>query len=123
MVRDEKAPSPKFWFYHEWIDEAGRFWAEPRNFQFVSDARREHAFASQFRWQTGKMFVASISCLYARDAIGVVILEPQQRPAGDSPRPPVPSGAGAGKVSSVDKAEAQRRDPGSIPGGSTQLPF
>ena len=105
MVNDKKAPSPKFWFYHEWTDEAGRFWAEPRNFQFVSDARREHAMASKFRWQTAKMFRASLSCLYARDAIGTVILEPQQRPAGWSLEQ-VPSGGH-----------------GSDPDGPSTLPF
>jgi len=124
VVNDDRQPGPKFWFFHEWLDEQGRFWAEIKGFQFPSDARREHRLASGFRWVTGKMHTASISALYARDAIGMVEIQMACRPGDDPERTEqVPSSTGAGRVSSVVKAEAQRRDPGSTPGGSTELPF
>ena len=123
-MNDDRPPGPKFWYFHEWLDEQGRFWAEIKGFQFPFDARREHRLSAGFRWVTGKMHTASISSLYARDAVGVVEIQLSCRPGDDPERTEqVPSQHGAGRVSSVVKAEAQRHDPGSTPGGSTELPF
>ena len=124
-MNDDRPPGPKFWYFHEWLDEQGRFWAEVRGFQFPSDARREHRLSSAFRWVTKDMHDTTISSLYARDAIGMVEIQQACRPGEDPERSPeVSSQGGAGRVSSVVKAEAQRRDPGSTPGGSTlDLPF
>jgi len=123
-VNDERPPAPKFWFYQEWNDEEGRFWAEPRGFQFPTDARREHRLASAFRWATDKMSNPTLSALYAKDAIGVVEIQPACYPGQDPERTvQVSSQHGAGQVSNFVKAEAQRSDPGSSPGGSTDLPF
>jgi len=117
-------PGPKFYFFHEWRDDQGRNWAEPHGYQNASDARRSHVAASEFHWVVGRMRDPYISGLYARDASGVVLIQQPCGP-GESPTrsPEVHSTVGAGKVSSVVKAEVQRRDPGSTPGGSTALPF
>lgn len=124
MKGDDRPPGPKFWFFQEWLDEDRRFWAEVRGYQFAHDARREHRLAAAFRWVTKGMVEPSISALYARDAAGVVEIQEPCRPGDDPERPrQVSSPVGAGQVSSVVKAEAQRRDPGSSPGGSTELPF
>lgn len=123
-MNDNRQPGPKFWYFHEWLDEQGRFWGEVKGFEFPSDARREHRLSSAFRWATKDMHETSISALYARDAIGMVEIQKACRPGDDPERPEqVQSSLGAGMVSSVVKAEAQRRDPGSTPGGSTDLPF
>lgn len=115
---------PQFHFFHEWKDEQGRNWAEPHTYQNVSDARRSHSAAAEFHWVIGRMRDPYISGLYAKDRAGSVLIQQPCAP-GESPTrtPAVPSPAGAGKDSSVDKAEVQRRDPGSTPGGSTGLPF
>lgn len=89
-MNEERLPAPKFWFFHEWLDDLGRFWAQPRTYQFVQDARREHANAMTFRWQTDEMHTVSLSALYARDANGEVILQPQCRPIKEPTRTPAP---------------------------------
>lgn len=117
-----KENAPRFWFFHEWLDRDRRFWAEPHFFDSVAQAREAHVAASAFYWVTGKMTEPSISGLFARDAVGNVTIQQPCRPGEDPTRPPLNS-SGAGKVSSVVKAEAQRRDLGSTPSGSTELPF
>ncbi len=118
-----KETTPRFWFFHEWLDEQRRFWAAPHFFESVSEARTAHVAASGFHWVKGKMTEPSISGLFARDAVGDVTIQQPCRPGEDPKRTPVIS-SGAGTVSSVVKAEEQRRDPGSTPGGSTdELPF
>ena len=118
-----KDDAPRFWFFHEWKDEEGRFWAEPYFYSSVSEARSSHVSAAGFYWVKGKMTEPSISALFARDAIGSVTIQQSCRP-GDDPKREEVFSSGAGKVSSVVKAEEQRREPGSTPGGSTgELPF
>lgn len=112
----------KFWMYHEWVDEQGRPWAEPHFYAAVSDARRSHDAARDFHWVKPGMHRPNLSALYAKDKAGTVELQPPCEPP-TSRKAPVPSPAGADLVSTVVKAEVQRRDPGSNPGGSTVLPF
>jgi hypothetical protein len=114
-----------FWFFHEWKDDQGRYWAAPHYFNTPSEAREQHMAASAFYWVKKGMVEPYLSALFARDRQGAVELQQPCAPGDDPTRPanPVQSPAGAGQVSSVVKAEVQRRDPGSIPGGSTELPF
>jgi hypothetical protein len=122
---------PIFWFFQEWKDEQGRYWAQPFHLKIASEARQRHKDAAAFHWITRGMHEPFVSALYARDGAGVVELQQPCAPGDDPLRPDsgrprstaVPSVAGAGRVSSVVKAEAQRHDPGSTPGGSTGLPF
>jgi hypothetical protein len=123
-VSDDRQ-APQFWFFKEWRDNQGRPWAEPHYYQQASDARKAHSAAAEFFWSNHKMFRPHISALFARDRLGVVVIQ-QDCWKGDNPNrvddvtsPPI----GAVQVSSVVKAEVQRRDPGSSPGGSTDLPF
>lgn len=117
---------PRYWLWHHWRDEQGRPWATPFHFDVSHEARRAHVNAAAFAWVTAGMIDPHVSALYALDGRGVVTLQQDCSP-GDDPRreqrvtsPP----EGLGQVSSVVKAEAQRRDPGSIPGESTHdLPF
>ncbi len=108
-----------FWYYRHWTDEHGRTWAEPHYYLIPSDARASHTAASRFLWVTAGMHNPKVSALLARDRHGVVELQPATEPADTQVR----STDGPVQVSSVAKAEVQRRDPGSIPGGSTGLPF
>jgi len=114
-----------FWFFHEWKDNQGRYWAEPNYFDTPSVARNSHKAAAEFHWVRPGMLHPFLSALFARDRQGAVELQQPCAPGDNPTRSPAPvqSPAGAGQVSSVVKAEVQRRDPGSIPGGSTELPF
>jgi hypothetical protein len=117
--------TPRYWMWHNWRDEHGRTWAAPHHFAVSSEARRAHDHAAAFDWVTSSMRDPHVSALYASDGRGVVELQPERLPASKRrDKAQVASlPLGPGQVSSVVKAEAQRRDPGSIPGGSTALPF
>lgn len=116
---------PTYWMWHEWRDDQGRYWASPVHFDTPSNARRAHQGAAAFDWVTPGMIDPYISALFARDALSTVELQQACAP-GDDPRREIKVTSppdGLGKVSSDVKAEAQRRDPGSSPGESTDLPF
>jgi len=121
----EPISKPRYWMFQEWKDEQGRYWAAPHHYESPSQARRSHELATAFDWVVKGMRDPYVSALYARDVRGVVEMQHACEPGQDPKRelqvtsPP----EGLGEVSSVVKAEAQRRDPGSIPGESTGLPF
>lgn len=120
-----KETKPRYWMWQQWRDDQGRCWAHPVFFETLSDARHGHANAADFFWVTKGMSDPSISSLYARDAKSTVELQQACLP-GQDPRREIKVTSppdGLGKVSSDVKAEAQRRDPGSSPGESTDLPF
>lgn len=51
-------------FWKEWIDEQGRLWAEPCDYDNASDARRIHTAAMGWVWAEGKLR-PSVSDLYS----------------------------------------------------------
>lgn len=121
----EITAKPRYWMFQEWRDEQGRYWAAPHYYATASDARRSHSLAVEFLWVVKGMHDPYVSALYASDGTGTVELQQACAPGEDPQRPVQVSSppAGLGKVSSVVKAEAQRREPGSTPGESTGLPF
>jgi len=56
--------STRYECWHEWVDDAGRLYADPHHFDTLGDAKRAHSGALTFAWAAGKER-PSVSDLYA----------------------------------------------------------
>jgi hypothetical protein len=67
-----------FWFFHEYLDEAGRFRSNRLELSSESEARRAHRQACEFRWVTEHRH-PSVSSLFTRGDYGPRTLLPSHR--------------------------------------------
>jgi hypothetical protein len=68
-----------FWFYHEYLDEIGRFCISRVEARTEQDARKMHSQACHFDWVTNHR-EPSVSALMGRGEAGVRTLAPAHRP-------------------------------------------
>lgn len=104
-----------------WHDDERRVWAERQTSGDPAEAKKNHARDKDFAWASG-LRVASVSPLeFSDDKTSTMYVAAGWARDTEADRPY--HGRGADQVSTQVKAEVQPAEPGSSPGGSTELPF
>lgn len=73
----DRIPHPPFFFYHEYLDEEGRFRVSKHTAETEQEARRNHKRAAEFGWVT-QHDKPSLSPLMGRGEFGYRAIAPAQ---------------------------------------------
>lgn len=108
-------------WWRTWHDAERRLWADRQMAGDPAEGKKQHAADKKFGWADG-LFAPAVSPLEFTDENG----HSQYIAAGwarELPEDRAYYVGGADQVSTQVKAEVQPAEPGSSPGGSTELPF